>query len=166
MLAPPASNPSLVLDNSTLLAPVVEKRATADGEQTNVWEVFGPDPKGPKKSPHAKVTLPRRHPLSRERLAWHDKPREVIARIENKHIRTDKDAQKVGAQARDRALRELTTYEVQALPVIPWLRPRSLASIPTSGGRARTRVVQWTLPLGPAADPLVIGANLRRGWSA
>ena len=161
VLRSPVKRPAVTFTNATILSPVSERRP-AEGEVTNTWVVLGADPKGPKKRVEARVSLPARHPLSAESLGWHGKPREVIARIENKQLRTNAAARAVGVKHRDRAMREMVEYEVEALPIVGWLRPDSLVSVPTGGGRALARVKQWTLPLGPGADPLVIGANRRR----
>lgn len=164
VLRPPQTKPSIRFTESSLLLPPVERRGEA-GEQTNVWLVLGAEPKGPKERVRAEVRLPKKHPLSRERLAWHDKPREVTERIENRHVRTVKQARVLGQRRRDKALRELVEYEFEAVPFVPWIRPNALVTIPLSGGRrARVRVKRWTLPLGPGPDPLVVGTNRRSGW--
>lgn len=159
-----ATRPSLVFDAATILSPVTEKRPESEGEVPNTWLVLGADPKGPKGRVKVEVTLPARHPLSAQTLAWNGTPRQVIVRIENKHIRTEKSARAIGERRRDQQLAELVEYQVEALPVIPWMRPNAMVSVPTAFGRATMRARQWTLPLGPGADPLTIGANRRRGW--
>lgn len=164
LLRPAQTKPSVSFTSRLLIGPPIERRGK-DGEQPNVWMVVGADPKGSRKQIQVEVPLPRRHPLSRQRLAWHDVPREVVERVENEHLKTKKQARLVGERRRDKALRELMEYEVQAFPCVPWLRPNSLVTIPlASGGTARIRVKRWTLPLGPGPDPLVIGANRRSGW--
>lgn len=164
VLRPPQTKPSVSFTAATLTAPPVERRGD-EGEQTNVWLVLGPEPKGPKERVKVEVTLPKRHSLSRESLAWHGKPREVTERVENKHVRTVRQAQTLGQRRRDKALRELVEYEIEAVPFVPWLRPNALVTIPLHGGQvARVRVKRWTLPLGPGPDPLVIGTNRRSGW--
>jgi hypothetical protein len=123
--------------------------------------VLGANPKGPAEQIKVEVSLPARHPLSAESLAWHGNPRQIIRRIENEHLRTVAKAREVGQRARDRVLRETVEYEVEALPMMAWIRPNSMVSIPTAFGRVSTRVKRWTIPLGPTADPLTIGANRR-----
>lgn len=162
LLRAEAKRAAVTFSPSTILAPVSERRPT-EGEVTNKWVVVGADPKGPKKRVQVEVSLPARHPLSAESLKWHNAPREIIERIENKQLRTKAQARAVGVKHRDRAMRELVEYEVDALPIVGWLRPDSLVSVPVNGGAALVRVKQWTLPLGPGADPLTIGANRRRG---
>lgn len=165
LLRSPKTRPSLALTAETLLSEPVERRGD-DGEPVNTWLVVGADPKGPKKQIEVEVGLPRRHPASAESQAWNGKPRKIIERIENPKLRSVKDARLVGRRRRDRALREPVSYEVEALPVIPWVRPGMLVSAPSGSGRVAGRVRQWTLPLGPGADPLVFGTNRRRKWSA
>lgn len=160
-LRAPMGKPIVDFTRSTLLAAVTEKRPE-DGEVPNTWIVVGANPKGPRGRIEVEVTLPARHPLSAESLAWNGTPRKIIERIENKHIHTVKKAREVGQRKRDRALRETVEYEVEALPVVAWLRPNTMVSIPTNFGRVSTRARQWTIPLGPDADPLTIGANRRR----
>jgi hypothetical protein len=54
-------------------------------------------------------------------------------------------------------------YEVEALPMMPWLQPHQIVSVPTKGGRVALRATRWTFPLGPGADPMTFGANRRAG---
>lgn len=163
LLRPKVSKPQHRFSNRTLVAPVVEKPGS-DEELTNTWIVLGANPKGPRKRVRVVLGLPRRHPASAWSMRWNGTRREVTELVENPHLRTNGDARRVAERKRDRALREAVEYQIEALPVIPWLRPNTLVSVPTSAGRAAARVKQWTLPLGPAADPLVIGTNRRRGW--
>lgn len=156
------NRPTVRFDERTLLGPVVEKRGS-EGETTNTWVILGHDPKGPRKRVRARVAFPKKHPLSAFSLRWNGKPREVSERIENKHLRTKKQAIRLGERKRDQKMRQLVEYEAQGLPIIPWLRPYSSASLPTAAGRVSASVPRWTLPLGPGPDPLVIGANRRRG---
>lgn len=160
VLEAPRRRPTLRLTTATILKPVTERRGD-DGEVTNTWHVLGANPKGPKKRIEVKVGLPRRHPSSAHSLRWNGKPREVIETIENRQLRNDKAARAVGIRRRDRAMRELVERQVDALPVVPWWRPGGLVSVPTGGGRATATVRRWTLPLGPDADPLTLGANRR-----
>ncbi len=160
------TRPVVALQESDLVAPVREKRGT-DGDVVNTWVILGKDPKGPKRRIHAEVALPAKHPLSAQSLAWHGTPYEVTRQIENPHLARRKQAQDVGQKLRDQALRELVTYEVEALPVLPWFRPGALVSIPLpGGGRATMRVHQWTRPLGPDAEAFTLGANRRARWSS
>lgn len=163
LLRSPKTRPSLGLTAETLLSEPVERRGE-DGEPVNTWLVVGADPKGPKKRIEVEVGLPKRHPESAESQAWNGKPRKVIERIENPKLRSAKAARDVGVRRREQALREAVTYEMEALPVIPWVRPGMLVTAPSRSGRTAGRVRQWTLPLGPGADPLVFGANRRRKW--
>lgn len=157
------TRPTFELTASTILTQVGEKPAGED-EVTNTWEVYGADPKGPKKRVHVTVALPAAHSSSAEKRNWNGTPRRVTEVVENKHLKNDKQARELGQHLRDRALRETVEYEVEALPVVPWLRPMSLVTVPTGFGKASMIVRQWTLPLGPGADALVIGANRSRGW--
>lgn len=161
-LSAPKNRPTLRLDESDLLAPVTEKRAT-DGEGPNTWIVSGPDPRGPRKRPVARVELPKSHPSSPFSLRWNGTNRYVISTTENRQVRNIKQAKKVAAKSRDRAVRETVTYEVSCFPVSAWWRPEGSVSVPTLSGRVTARVPSWTLPLGPGADPLVLGATRRRG---
>ena len=163
VLAAPRTRPTLTLSRRTILSPATERRGD-EGETTNVWIVNGPNPKGPRNRAHARAELPKRHPASAWSLRWNGVRREVIETIENKHVKTNAQAARVARRQRDRALRELVNYEIEALPVVPWVRPGSLVSVPTDSGRAVARIPSWTLPLGPGADPLVLGAARRRRW--
>lgn len=163
IMAAPRTRPSIRLTYRTMVAPVTENRGD-DGEVTNTWIGLGANPKGPRKRVTDRIGLPRRHPASARSQAWNTVPRQIIERIENPHWRTKKAVRAVLMRRRDRAMRETTRYEVSALPVMTWIRPNMLASIPTSGGRTSARVPRWTLPLGPGADPMTLGANRPRGW--
>lgn len=163
VLEGPRQRATHTLTERMLLAPVDSRRG-ADGEVPNTWIILGANPKGPKKRIKAVVALPPQHPLSAQTLKWGGELRRVYETTENNQLRTKKQADRVGARKRDRVVRELVTYEVQVLLVVPYVRPGSLASIPTGGGRATARWSSWTLPLGPAADPVTLGANRRRGW--
>lgn len=163
VVAAKRSRPTIRLTRRTIVSPVTEKRAT-DGELTNVWIVNGPNPKGPRSRPHARVELPKRHPASAWSLRWNGARREVIEAVENKHVKTNAQAARIARRKRDQALRELVTYEIEALPIVPWVRPGSMVSAPTDAGRATGRIPSWTLPLGPGPDPLVLGAARRRMW--
>ena len=163
VLAHRRTRPTIRLDESSITTPVATKRGD-DGEQVNVWIVNGPNPKGPRGRPHARVELPKKHPASARSRRWFDAEREVIETIENQHVRTDKQARRLGERQRDRARREVVTYQVSALPLVAYIRPGSLMSLPTEGGRATGRVGKWTLPFGPGNDPLILGAAKRRKW--
>lgn len=163
VLGPATTRPAAWVAGEVLLSPVTEKRVDA-AEWPNTWLVVGANPKGPKPQVQVQVQLPPKHPASADSMAWHGKPRDVTVRIENSHLRTKQQARRLGQKYRDRAMRELTEYEVNTLPVVPWLRPNATITAPTSRGRVQVRVRQWTLPLGPGADPLTIGANRRRGY--
>lgn len=156
------AGPKTSLTDRHLLEPVTEKRPT-DGEEPNTWEILGADPKGPKARVRAVVGLPVRNPLSAESLAWHDKPHQIIETVENKHLKAKKQAQQMGRRLRDRAIGSRVDYEVQILPMLPWLQQYQVVSVPTSTGRVSWRATRWTLPLGPAADPMTLGANKRTG---
>lgn len=156
-LAAPQRKAPISLSRDVLLAPVKERRGE-DGEKVNTWIVKG------HKRVRATVTLNTRHPLSARSMRWNGTAREVTELIENDHLRTNKQARALGQRRRKAALNELMEYEVEVLPVVPWIRPDALVSIPTSTGRATMRVRSWTLPLGPGADALRLGANRRRGF--
>lgn len=160
VLEAPRTRPTLRLTTATILKPVSERRGS-DGEVTNTWHVLGANPKGPKKRIEVKLGLPRRHPSSAHTLRWNGKPREVIDVVENRQLRSVKAARAVALRKRDRGMRELVERQVDALPVVPWWRPGGLVSVPTGGGRATSTVRRWTLPLGPDADPLTLGAIRR-----
>lgn len=163
VLASKRSRPSHRLEQHHLLSPVVEKPASTE-EGPNTWHVYGANPQGPKPRIHVKGGLPKRHPSSAHSRRLNDKDREVIETVQNKNLRGKRAARNVLERRRSRAMREQMTYEVEALPVIPWLRPSSLVSVPVAAGRASARASQWDLPLGPGAEPLRIGANRREGW--
>lgn len=163
LLRKPMEQPVYSFTDRTLLAPAKEKRGS-EGEVPNTWIILGANPEGPRERVHERVELPRGHNLSAHALRWNDTNRPVIETIENKHLRTAKQARAVGERRRQRTLRELVEHEVEALPVIPWLRPGALVSIPVKGGRTNTRVRSWTLPLGPSADALTLGVSRQRGW--
>jgi hypothetical protein len=139
------------------------KRAAED-DTTNTWEILGADPKGPKRRIRAVVAFPAKHPLSPQKLAWHGKPHALIETVENKHLKTVKQARTFGQRLRDNALGDLVSYEVQALPMLPWLQQHTGVSVPTPGGQVTLRATQWSFPLGPGADPMTLGANRRGGW--
>ena len=154
------TKPGASLESRHLVAPVTERRGV-DGDVPNTWLILGKNPEGPKKQIRVQVGLPAKHPLSAESLSWHGKPHENTVVIENKHLGRKEQARKVGLRLRDKAIRERVEYEVNALPVIPWIRPGALISVPTEAGRVSARASQWTLPLGPGANPMTIGANRR-----
>lgn len=163
VLRKPKTRPSVRLTERTILEPVIVKRGD-EGEVTNTWIVKGANPKGPKKRPVRTVELPKRHPSSSYSLRWNGTLRKIIETIENPNVKTVKQALQLGRRKRDRAARELVTYSVQALPVEPYVRPNTLMSVPlTGGGRATALVRQWTLGLGPDAQPLSLGAKRFRG---
>lgn len=159
-LAAQQSKPSLRLDDSVLLAPVEEKRAV-EGEVTNTWLVLGKKPKG-KKRVAVKVQLPKSHPASPQKMAWNGTRRNITERVEGKFPRK-KQARAAGLRKRKAAMRELVTYQIQAIPTQARLRPNSLATVPTVSGSARVRVKQWTIPYSTGADAMTIGTNRRRG---
>ena len=154
---------SAKLTNYHLLSPVTIKRSN-DDDTVNTWEILGADPKGPKEQIHARVSFPAKHSLSPEKLAWHNKPHELIEIIENKHLKTHAAAERLGLRRRDDAMADRVSYEVQALPMLPWLQQHMGVSFPTDGGRVMIRATQWSFPLGPSADPMTFGANRRGGW--
>lgn len=163
VLESPKKRATLHLTERTILAPVTVTRG-GDGEQVNTWVVLGPNPKGPKGRPSARVGLPRKHPASAESRAWNGTPRPVIETIENKHVKTDKQARKLAERRRDKAMRETSAYEVSALPIIPDFRGGLLVSVPVGGSRVTASVSAFTFPLGPGADPMTLGAARRRGF--
>lgn len=157
----PQSKAMARLTNRQILEPVTEKRGD-DAEVTNTWVIEGGKPKGAKKAVRVEVAFPKKHDLSAESQAWHNKPREVTEVIENKQIKRHKDAVALGMRERARAMKELVTYEVSVLPIILRVRPGAPVSVPVGNGRrASARARRWTLPLGPGADPVTIGANRR-----
>ena len=85
--------------------------------------------------------------------------------MQNKHVKTHKQAVKMGQRRRDKEARELVAYEASVVPTVAYIRPYSSASLPTPGGRVTARVPRWTLPLGPGADPMTLGANKVRSLS-
>lgn len=158
-----ASKAAAKLTASHVLAPVTVKRSNED-DTTNTWEILGADPKGPKKQVKATVAFPAAHKLSAQSLAWHGKPHALIETVENKHLKTKKQASNYGQRLRDQAMGDLVSYEVQALPMLPWLQQHMGISVPTPGGQVTLRATQWSFPLGPGADPMTLGANRRGGW--
>jgi hypothetical protein len=157
------SKSAVKLTTRHILSPVTVKRAAED-DTTNTWEILGADPKGPKRRIRAVVAFPAKHPLSPQKLAWHGKPHALIETVENKHLKTVKQARTFGQRLRDNALGDLVSYEVQALPMLPWLQQHMGVSVPTPGGQVTLRATQWSFPLGPGADPMTLGANRRGGW--
>lgn len=164
LLRSPRTRPSLAVTAQTLLGQPRTRRGD-DGEAVNTWLVIGADPKGPKGRVEVEVGLPRKHPESAQAQAWHGKPRKVIERVENPKLRSKAAARRVGVRRRDQAMREGVVVEMECLPVIPWVRPGMLVSAPTPQGQVSARVRQWSLPLGPGADPLLFGGNRRRSRS-
>lgn len=154
--------PVATLTERHLTAPVTEKRSV-DNDMVNTWEIVGANPKGPKKQVRAEVGFPKRNTLSAQALEWHNKPHELIETVENKHLKTKKQAVTLGKRLRDRALGSQIEYTVEALPCLPWLQPHMIVSVPTSGGRVKLRATRWTLPLGPDASSMTLGANKRTG---
>jgi hypothetical protein len=157
------SKPAATLTNRQILSPVTVKR-TAEDDTVNTWDIIGGNPRGPKKQVRVRVAFPARHPLSAQSLAWHGKPHALIETVENKHLKTVRQARNFGQRLRDRAMGDLVSYEVQALPMLPWLQQHMGVSVPTPGGQVTLRATQWSFPLGPGADPMTLGANRRGGW--
>lgn len=161
-LAHPSNRPRVRLSPGVLLSPVIPKREESeDGEQVNTWIVTGPDPKGPRKQPQAKVTLPRTHVASAESLAWNGVPRAVVSELHNKQIKTKRQARRMGQRLRDKSLREVSSVEVSALPVIVSWRPYALVAVPTPTGRVVSVVRSWQIPIGLGAEPVVLGSTER-----
>lgn len=157
-----SSRPIASLGPSELLAPVKETPGPTDGP--NHWIILGADPKGPKRQIRVEVSLPKRHPLSPEALAWHGARYEITEVVENKQLRRRAAALRVGKQRRDAAMRETRVYEAEALPILSWIRPGSLISLTLQGGRkVNARINQWTIPLGPDASAMTLGSNRRVG---
>lgn len=154
--------PRTALTRRHLLAPVTEKRPT-DGESPNTWIVLGANPKGPKERVKAEVGFAKRDTLSAESLAWHGRPHELIETVENKHLKTHKQAVTFGRRLRDRAAGSRVEFEAEVLPMMPWLQPHMIVSVPTGTGRVAWRAERWTFPLGPGADPMTLGANRKTG---
>ncbi len=148
------------LTDSQLLAPVTVTRSV-EGDTVNTWEIRGANPKGPKKQVAVTVAFPKRNELSAQSLAWHSKPHELVETVENEHLKTDKQARVFGRRLRDRALGSLVSYEVESMPVFPWLQPHMMISVPTEGGRALVRATRWTHPLGRGGSA-TLGANRRK----
>jgi hypothetical protein len=161
VLATPKSAPSVTVTAKQLVGQVVERRGQ-DGEVVNTWEVHGRNPKGPKPQVHVTAALPKRHASSAQSLDWHGSPRKVIETIENKQL-NKAEALALARRKRDRGERESVEYEIRLLPMIPWVRPGMLVTAPTDKGKVAVRASRWSVPLGPGPDPLVIGANRRRG---
>lgn len=163
VMDPPQDRPVASLTAAQLLSEVKENPGD-DSEQTNTWIILGADPKGPKPRVRAEVGLPKKHPLSAHEQRWNGEPYEVTETIENRHLRRKKDAVKLGLQRRSRAMSDLTTYEIEAIPVLAWLRPGAAVTAPLNTRRVKARARTWTLPLGPEAEPLVIGGNRRSSF--
>lgn len=160
---PHPTRPVTALGTRHLLEPIIGKRGSSE-DIKNTWEILGHDPKGAKRRVRVTVALPKSHPLSAQSLSWHGNPYELIERVENDKLKTRKQAREVGMRLRDRAVKELVSYEAQAIPCLPWLEPHQIVAVPTDGGRVQLRVTKRTLPLGTGADPMTLGANRRRGW--
>lgn len=162
VLRHPARRPAVRLFKRHLLSPVIPQLEESDGgQQPNTWIVSGADPKGPKKRPTARVTLPASHVDSAESLAWNGVPREEIVEIQNRQVKTKRQARRLGERKRDESLREVSAVEVSSLPVLPRWRPHALVSVQTETGRTTSVVRSWQLPLGLGNDPLVLGSTIR-----
>jgi hypothetical protein len=158
-MRPFPTKPVLTLDKE-LISDLTTKRPI-DGVPPNVVVVLGANPKGPKKRVQARAAFPKSHPLSKESLAWNGKPFEVEERIENRHLKTNAAAKAVAQRRRDDHARVVVEYGVDILPY-PWLAEEDLVSVVSRFGRVTIRMRQWSIPLGPSADPMTIG-SLRRG---
>lgn len=157
------TRPIAKVTNRLLTSVPTEKRNEGDG-LVNTWRILGHNPKGPKKQIRATIGLPKRHPNSADSLAVGGKPYQLIRVVKNKHLRSRKAARAFGKRLRDNAAREQVAYEVQMVPVMPWLLPYQIVTVATPRGAVQVRATQWTLPLGPGADSMTLGATVRRRW--
>lgn len=143
------------------LVAVPEERPGGDEDMPNRWVVIGKKPKGKRKRPKASASLPGWHAASAQSQAWHNKPYVITETVENNQIRTKKAARREAKQLRKKGMSQSTGYSVSCLPCIPGLRIGQRVSFPTASGRGTLLVRQWTLPLGPGADPMTLGFNDR-----
>lgn len=152
---------SLNVGPDVLLSPIRERRP--GNSSPNRFEVLGRAGKhGRVKSKPA--LFPRRHPLSGQTLAQGGVPRYIIDTYENDKIGTRRQANRVARARRDRALGLLVEYEIEMLPVCPWLDPHMLIQFTDDHTSVRVRVTRWSFPLGPDASAMTVGFNRREAW--
>lgn len=136
-----------------------EIRRDIEGLVNIVW-VVGGKPKGQKKRVQAVARLPRRHPLSPESLGRNDAPLYLPEKVTNPHIKTIAEAKRRAVRIRDDRARVTTEFSFESLP-IPHLEEQDMVAVQSDDGRLLVRMRQWTIPLGPDAQPMTVG-TLRR----
>ena len=159
-----AINPTSValnLNSGSLVGLI--KRRSAGANSPNTFIVLGKQ--GKKSRVISKpATFPGNHPLSAWTLRRNGKPRRVIDTHENTKISTVKWANLVARQRRNRALALTVEYEIEALPIAPWLEPYSLVQVTDPHTSARVRATRWSFPLGPDASAMTLGFTRKEAW--
>ena len=112
---PPWSTLPCYTFNHALLSEVEIKR-TVDG-LVNVVEVFGGNPRGPKKRVKSgPVALPVDHPLSPQKLGRNGVPLRLVRHIKNSHFKTKKACLARAHQIRDDAAKLVVDFGFESLP--------------------------------------------------
>lgn len=131
----------------------------------NRWLILGAKPKGKKARVHADLHLPVKNSLSAQALGrtvdGDLKPYYLLEQEESPDIKTNVEAKARAKRLRDDALRTLTTYAFDALP-IPHLEANDLVRVVTDQGTFLVRMKQWTLPLGLDGAPTMSVGSLTR----
>lgn len=122
----------------------------------NAVEVWGKKPKKgkdkyAKKRPHARVVLPRNHPLSPWSLGRADGPRYLPRVIENDSIRTDSGAKALARAELKRGAMESIDVAYDTL-VVPHLEEMDVVRVETNEFAAVHRVKQFAIPLTADGD--------------
>lgn len=132
----------------------------------NVIEVLGPEPDSKKKKRIRYVARPEKNdPLSPESLAWNGKPRYLVERIENRHIKRRSDAKEIGDRvlaARLRAALEATFEAVGD----PRLEELDVGLLKSDDRRIEFVHREFTVPLssqGRSAVGVLKRQSIRRG---
>lgn len=156
-LRPYPTKPCFTFYKTLLAEP--EVRRDVEGLINQVW-VVGGKPKGQKKRVQAMARLPHRHPLSPESLGRNGKPLYLVEKVVNPHIKTIAEAKRRAIRIRDDRARITTEFSFESLPV-PHLEEQDMVALKAEEGRLLVRMRQWTIPLGPDAQPMTVG-TLRR----
>lgn len=154
-----ADQPVWTFDARTLASSVTIDRDPSGVR--NRWLVLGAKPKGAKKRVHADLRLPAKHSLSPVSLGRNGQPYFLIEQVDNADIKTSAEALNRAKRMRDDALRTLTSYSFDSLP-IPHLEPGDLVRVVTPEGTFLVRMKQWTLPLGLDGAPTMSVGSLTR----
>lgn len=159
----PGSRPVWTFDARTLASDVTIDRDPSGVR--NRWLILGAKPKGKKTRVHADLRLPAKHSLSAQSLgrtvAGDLKPHWLIEEVESADIKTNAEAHARARRMRDEALRTLTSYSFDSLP-IPHLEYNDLVRVVTDQGTFLVRMKQWTVPLGIEGAPTMSVGSLTR----